>query len=135
MNPNEFFALLNDLLSTLAKDGRTVLVNFRPGFVKGPTNGTVYVTFINLPSDRVKQRRGGGAEAENNRMLFSVNGFNSDPDLPVVKVQVEQSVNGIARGSVPRLRKKTAFPDKIAAYLAAYINEVAESHGPDFTHE
>ena len=135
MNPNEFITLLNDLLSSLAKDGRTVLVNFRPGLVEGPTNGTVYVTFINLPSDRVKQRRGGGAEAENNRMSFSVGGFNSDHEVPVVKVKVEQLVNGIARGSIPRLRKKTATPDKIAAYLAAYINEVAEGHEPNFTHE
>lgn len=133
MNAEEFIAQLEAALAHVRAE-RTVLAKFEPGFVSGPTNGTVFVTFINLPFARFKERRGGGAEAENNRVLFSVDGFSSDPGVPVAKVTVETRVNNVVSRD-RRLRKKTAAPAKIAEHMAKYIGEVASSTSPNFTHE
>lgn len=133
MNANEFIEFLRDELSLLAKDGRSTFAEFNKGFVAGPSNGTVYVNFVNLPLDRFHQRRGGGAESENNRQLFSVKGFSSNPFVPVAKVTVEHMVNNIL--GTPRLRKKTASPDRAAAYLAGYISQVAAQNEPNLTHD
>lgn len=132
VTPEEFIASLMSELTVLAMDERTVLARFSPGFVKGPRNGTVFVSFYNLPHARVQERRGGGAEAENNRMLFSVQGFSSDPELDAANLTATQQVNAFAP---TRLRKKSGPAGKIASYLAKYINEAALAHPPNFTHE
>ncbi len=134
MNSLDFIGLLNDQLSVLAKDERTVLVAHLPGLVHGPRNGSVSVNLINLPYARWKERRGGGAESQNNRMLFMVNGFGSDPQEKAEKVSVEQLVSSIM-GCSDRLRKKTATPEKIASYLATFINQVVANFDPRFTHD
>jgi hypothetical protein len=141
MNMYEFFADLKSKLSTLIVNNRYVLADSAGSLgYEGRGRGSASVTFINLPYARVKERRGGGAESENNRQLFFVNGFNSGPFVSegVEKVQIEQLVNNIG---VPggqwseKLRKKTGSPDKIATYLANYLNEIASAHPPQFTHE
>ena len=131
MNAEEFIAHLEEILAHVRSE-RTVLARFEPAFLVG--HGSVFVTFINLPYARFKERRGGGAESENNRVLFSVQGFDSNPGTPVAKVTVETRVNNVVSRD-QRLRKKTAAPAKIAEYLAKYIGEVASSTSPNFTHE
>jgi hypothetical protein len=136
MTPAELIAHLESNLSSLAKDDRTVIARYEPGLVRGARTSSVFVYFYNLPFARHRERRGGGAESENNRQLFSISGFHSDPDVSVDKVQVEQLVNNIGSfGSCPRLRKKTGRPENIAPYLASYINEVALTNEPRLTHE
>ena len=34
----------------------------------------------------------------------------------------------------PKMRGKSGSPDKIAAYVADYINQIAEQFEPNFTH-
>ena len=131
----QFFKILNSSLSPLVDSGSTVIARFKSsaGFTSRPNSSHVTVNFINLPLERHEQRRGGGAESENNRMLFSIWGFDGDPAVAVDKVKIEQLVNSI-RGS-KSLRAKTASPDKVAAYLAKYINEIAKTVPPSLTHK
>ena len=133
---NEFLQQLRLNLSPLVHE-RALLADYSRGFSPGPGRGSVAINFINLPLNRHQQRRGGGAESENNRQLFMVWGFDADPDSPVEKIKVEQSTNGIGSSSewAPKMRSKTASPDKIAAYLANYINEIASQFPPKLTHE
>lgn len=144
MNAAEFMQLLIDGLSPLVHSERFVDVRHEPGFTG--SNGMVFVTFYNLSEKRVREKRGGGAEAMNNRQLFKVGGFSKDPEVKVSKVQVEQLSNGIytERASVnfdagiarsKNMRKKTGEPRKVAAYIADYINGIAETIPPNFTHE
>jgi hypothetical protein len=132
---NEFLEILDSTLSPLVDGERTVIANFKSSrdFTVLPGRSSMAVNFINLSQDRHRERRGGGAESENNRMLFWISGFNEDPSDPVDKIKIEQSVNSI-RGT-RNLRAKTASPDKIAIYLAKYINEIAESVPPNLTHD
>ena len=131
----EFLDILNSNLSPLVDRKRTVIATFKSskGFTILPDRSNIAVNFINLPQERHKERRGGGAESENNRMLFWISGFNENPSDPVDRIKIEQSVNSI-RGS-RNMRAKTASPDKIALYLARYINETAGSVPPNLTHE
>jgi hypothetical protein len=139
---DDFISNLSSLLSPLVKDDRTVMIDqhLSSGGIEGKKTAHVTVTFINLPYGRVKERRGGGAEAENNRIFF-VRGFNGAPHQysAVEKVQVEQLVNnvgkGIGRSGHPNLKKKTSAPYKIASYLAIYMNQAAADNQPNFTHE
>ncbi len=93
----------------------------------------VYVNFINLPSGI--GGAGGGAEAENNRMSFWINGFDKKDraaPAPTGKVKVE-----LANSALPRsymLRAKSGSPDAIATYLADFLNKVAAEVPPKFTH-
>lgn len=137
MNADDFIQALRDSLSPLVRAERTVLVEFDAGYLPGRAKGHVAVNFVNLPVPRFRQRRGGGAEAENNRQLFFVRGFHDLASLPANRLTVEQLTNEIGRpGSwAPKMRKKTADPAKIAAYLGAYINEVAAEHDPNLSHE
>jgi hypothetical protein len=125
----DFMLLLQEELSDVSRE-RTVGARF--------TSGSVYVSFYNLPESRVKERRGGGAEAENNRQLFFVSGFGSNQNDTVESVRVEQAVNGICdenRTFASKLRSKSGSPAKIAKYLADYINDVAENFQPIYTHD
>lgn len=141
LTADQFMHLLGEKLSPLVRDERTTIVDYHTSMspVVGRKSAYVSVTFINLPTSRVKERRGGGAESENNRMLFFVEGFNGPPftSESVGKVTVEQLVNNVVpRGDASsKLRKKTSSPDKVASYLAGYINQVASDHPPNYTHE
>ena len=68
----EFLDILNSNLSPLVDRERTVIATFKSskGFTPLPGHSSIAVNFINLPQERHKERRGGGAESENNRMLF-----------------------------------------------------------------
>ena len=94
----EFLSILNSSLSPLVDRERTVTASFRSskGFTNRPGHSSIAINFINLPPNRVKERRGGGAEAENNRMMFYVTGFDEGQDDPVEKVKVVLSVNSIS---------------------------------------
>jgi hypothetical protein len=141
LSADDFILCLNELLSLLVHDDRTVRAAFDKGLAPGPGRGVVRVVFVNLPEKRVQEERGGGAESHNNMSQFFVNGFGTSSSDPVSKVQVEMLVNGIHSGfpsrenRAPNLRKKSGPPEKVAAYLAAYINDVAASFAPQFTHE
>jgi hypothetical protein len=116
---NEFTQALEMALSPLVKNERTLRIN------KGHI--CFAINFINLPPSRCQENRGGGAESENNRQLFFVD------DRPNGKVKITQSINALP--TTNNMRAKTAEPVKIALYLAKYLNEVAESTQPNFTHE
>jgi hypothetical protein len=87
----------------------------------------VWINFYNLPKEMVVGVMSSGALAENNRMSFSVSGFDKyDPNVnsaTVGKVKFEMRINSYGREY--NLRGKTATPEKIAEYLAAYINNIA----------
>ena len=136
MNADEFIDLLKSLLTPLVKS-RTVLTSYFAGFNPGPSRESITVNFINLPLERFKQRRGGGAESENNRQLFWLMGFGKTAEASVDKVKIEQSINGIGfMGTwASSMRGKTATPKKVAAYLAKYINETAAKFEPYLSHE
>jgi len=93
----------------------------------------VHVNFINLPTGI--GGAGGGAEAENNRMSFLIEGFHgADPHAPPPrgKVKIEHRVSALPREY--KLRGKTGTPQQIARYLADFLNRVAREVPPDFTH-
>lgn len=96
-----------------------------------PPTGQLYVNFINLPRSYSGV---GGAETENNRMMFVVDGFGRGQNLPPPsgKVRVEQMVSMLPREY--RLRAKTGTPSTIASYLAAFINRVGSEVPPKYTH-
>jgi hypothetical protein len=128
MNAIEFI----DLLSSLSPADRQTRVRFQPSLGAARGGGSVYVNFVNLPPGR-----GDGAEAENNRASFWVEGFNYDPSVPVAKVKVDQNNNVFHRAwlgapAVP-FRAKSGSPESIARYLAAYIDRVVRAIPPRFT--
>lgn len=98
---------------------------------------TLFINYINLPAD--VGSAGGGAEAENNRMMFSVSWgprrqgpYASDKPIPEGQVRIEQSVSALPREY--RLRAKTGRVVNIAIYLANFLNKVASEVPPKFTH-
>jgi hypothetical protein len=136
LSPRDFIDCITKALSEKANQNRTLLANYSAGFSPGPGRGIVTINFINLPPSRHQQRRGGGAESENNRQLFMIWGFNENIDSPVSKIKIEQSINGIysADNQAPKMRAKTGDPAKIAIY-AEYINRIlVEEFVPKFTH-
>jgi hypothetical protein len=139
LNAHDFTTLLREKLSPLVDNERTVYAGFvsAKGFTTRPNQSSIHVKFYNLPEARLKERRGGGAEAENNRVLLHVHGFCDDMNAPVAKVKVELLVNNIGSRDnyAPALRAKTASPDRVAEYIADYINEIAQKYEPNFTHD
>lgn len=133
----EFIIHFMSELSPLVIEKRWVRADFSNRFSDRPKSASVSVNFFNLPEDRVKQRRGGGAEGENNRQLFMVWGFEPDASVPVAKVKLDQSINSVGYPGnwAPKMRAKSGSPEKVAAYLAQYINDVAASFEPNYTHE
>jgi hypothetical protein len=77
MNAHDFTAALDRNLSPLVHNERTLIARFSSsrGFTSRPFQSSVYINFINLPEERHRQKRGGGAESENNRMMFAIHGF------------------------------------------------------------
>lgn len=127
MSPSEFIELFESLLDV--EDRQVRCRN---------DADMVFVNFFNLPSG--VGGAGGGAEGENNRMMFVVSGFDgflysgSSYAKPPAngKLRVELSVSAFPRAM--NLRAKTAAPEKIAEYLAAHINRIAATVPPRFTH-
>ena len=132
-----FLEELNSCLSSTVQNDRTIIAKFDPPWSGTKSGGIIFVNYFNLPEARHRQRRGGGAESENNRMLFSISGWGKTEDVPVEKVSVEQTVGSIVPWEHPlrSMRKKTGSPDKVAVYLANYINQIAEMFPPNLTHE
>ena len=128
MSATDFIQCVRNHLST----DRHILLRYDAGFCPAAGRGVVTVNFYNLPESRVQERRGNGAEVENNRQLFMIWGFNETADSPVAKVKIEQDINGIGSNGAwaPNLRAKTASPEKVAIYLAQYINKVAADFAP-----
>ncbi len=101
---------------------------------KSPAEGRdLYLNFYNLPPKVLGHGAGGGAEAENNRMMFVIR--------PVVggtgygdskKVKIEMTVSALPREY--RLRAKTGKPDDIASYLALFLRNVVQFVPPNYTH-
>lgn len=94
---------------------------------------TVYVHFYNLPKG--VGGAGGGAEAENNRMMFSVDGFGKETPHsppPTGKVKIEMRVSALPREY--RLRGKTGTPAQVAKYLADFLNKIVREVKPNYTH-
>lgn len=89
----------------------------------GPT--LLFINYYNLPESVAALKAGGGAEAENNRLMLMV-------EQKGDKLKVELSVP-FAGGGRP-LRAKTGTPDQIARYVAAYINAIHAEVPPNFTH-
>ncbi len=87
---------------------------------------TIFVNFYNLPSAIVEKKLGGGAEAENNRMCFSVK-----PGADG-KVKIEMLVSALPRQY--RLRARTASQYLIAKYLADFLRTVTRETFPNYTH-
>jgi len=118
---------IEDLTKKLDLKGRQVKFRTTPENAPGSRRGgMVFVNFYNLPTG--VGSAGGGAEAENNRMLFVVEGFG----LPTGKVKVEMSTSALPREH--KLRAKTDSPERVAQYLAAFINKVVKEVPPHFTH-
>ena len=134
MSATDFIQCVNSHLSTAVTADKTVFMRYDAGFSPAAGRGVVIVNFYNLPQARVKERRvGGGAEMENNRQLFMVWGFNETADSQAAKVKIEQDINAIHSGYPQRcltLRGNTASPEKVAQYLATYINKVAADFAP-----
>lgn len=100
---------------------------------KGKQFTMVHVQFINLPTG--VGGAGGGAEAMNNRMTFSIEGFggetpNSPP--PTGKVKIEHRTSFLPRAN--NLRGKTGTPAQVAKYLADFLNKIVKEVEPKFTH-
>ena len=135
MNATDFTRALESELSPLVRDQRIVAARFKSsrGFTSLRHQSLMFVNFYNLPEARHREKRGGGAESENNRMMFMVSRFDEDESAPVEKLRVELS-NSIF-GRAYKLRAKTASPEKVASYLASFINKVAAENEPSYTHE
>jgi len=126
------------LQSKINAEGRVVRID---GKVRG--TGQIYVNFYNIPAGEAKANRGGGAEAENNRQMFVIGGFDrKDDNALAAKVKVELSVNSLSVSGMSyaeakaktTLRAKTGSPAKIAEYLAAHINRMVKEIEPRLTH-
>lgn len=109
----------------LSPEAKTRRITYTSGALL-PSSRTCFINFTNLPFGI--GRAGGGAEAENNRMMLRV----VDVQATDGKVRVEESVSVFPRES--RMRAKTAPAEKIAAYIAAHINKLVEKYPPNYTH-
>lgn len=91
----------------------------------GDNHGSSYINFYNVPKGKAQ-----GAVGENNRIAFSVEGFDkSDPDAPAPgKVKIEQRVNAIGREW--KLRAKSGTPQAILAYLESFLKKVVSEAAP-----
>lgn len=118
--------------SHLNLDGRQVTFD-NVSRLGGSRYDTVFVNFINLPKG--VGGAGGRAEAENNRMLFSIEGFGKETPHsppPTGKVKIELRVSALPREY--KLRGKTGTPAQVAKYLADFLNKVVKEVEPKFTH-
>lgn len=84
-----------------------------------------FINFYNLPREKAR-----GALGENNRMLFSIEGFDKkDPNVPAPgKVKITQRINALDRKW--NLRAKTATPQAILDYLETFLKKVVAEVEP-----
>jgi len=135
MSASKFVDELNDHQSPLVARNCTIKCRFASSrYTTAPNRSMLFVNFYNLPIPRSEQNRGGGAEAENNRMSFIISGFGEDIEDRVETVRVENRINVFSLKGIKALRAKSGDPYKIAVYLADYINDVAAKIAPNFTH-
>jgi hypothetical protein len=88
-------------------------------------HNSLFINFINLPAGA------GRAEAENNRQMFHVEGFDAkDPEAasPTGKVKIEMLMNALP--STYKLRTKTGTPEQICEYLVDFIEKVGKEVAP-----
>lgn len=100
------------------------------------SHSQVFIDFINLPIERVREKRGGGAEGSNNRMLLVVDGFARDlgePPPGKVKLDTRISLYG-APPALSKLRGKSGTPEAIAKYVSDFISKVAAEVPGKYTH-
>lgn len=96
----------------------------------------IFLNFINLPPGVGGE--GGGAEAQNNRMMFVVRmpqgrgAYAEDVAVPAGSVRVELKVSALPREY--RLRTKTAPIEKAGVYVADFLNTVVAEVPAKFTH-
>jgi hypothetical protein len=121
--PQAFVKLVQELAEHKLRDRH---LKFRTYEARGSDRGSVYVNFFNLPKS-VSGAEGGGAEAENNRMMFSVY-FSPDG----ASGKIEMTVSALPREY--RLRAKTAPLPQLARYLVDFLTKVAADVPPNFTH-
>lgn len=89
----------------------------------------LFINFINLPQGL--GNAGGGAEAENNRWMCSVNGFDKDggpPPSGKVKMEIHISYG------FPKMRGKTGTPQQVAKAIAAQLTKIVKEVEPNYTH-
>lgn len=123
---------LGEYLDGAVVHGRQIRISNRHAPNRRRTDA-VHINFVNLPPSVVGG--GGGAEAENNRMSFWVEGFDREDEHappPTGKVKVEMATSALPRDY--KLRAKTGTPERIAQYLADFLNKVAREVPPKFTH-
>lgn len=101
-------------------------VNFTTRSSLGPTD-TVFINYYNLPEG--VGGAGGGAEAQNNRLLLSVR-------VGPSKAKVETTVSTLQTPSRDRVtvRGRTGTPEAIAKYVAQSLNKISREVQPRFTH-
>lgn len=116
VSAQDFKGMLEKLLKP---NGRIVNVNTPKAL---HTEQMAFVELINLPVGK----DGNGAEAVNNRMLFSVSDF-SQP-----KVTVTQLTSNLPREW--KLRAKTGTPEQVAKHIATFVNKVVQEVEPRWTH-
>ncbi len=130
MEPIDMFEEL--FKKAVKMEGRFLEVTVGTAFGQGPRTATV--RFINLPEARVKQQRGGGAEAMNNIVVFSV-----FPTQAAGKLRVTRGADSLhiswKKPVTTKLRGKSGTPEVIAKYLAEHVNELVAKIPPSFTHE
>ena len=101
------------------------------------SHSQVFVDFVNLPVERVREKRGGGAEASNNRFLAVVDGFarqlGEPPPAGKVKAKTRISLYG-APPALSKFRAKTGTPEAVAKYVAAHISKMTAEVPSQFTH-
>ena len=136
-NAHEFLQELRREFGRATLADKPAFVSFSAGLAPGPGRGYIKVNFYNLPEYIFQKRRGGGAEAENNRMTFMITGFGETEHAMTDKLTIEQLVNNIGGQTVraPKMRKKTDEPIKISYYLSNYLHKVATEFRPNLTHE
>lgn len=86
---------------------------------------SIFINFFNLPTGH-DGYGGGGAEVENNRMMFLIEVAKDG------KLKIQETVSALPR--THRLRTKTASPEKLVAYLGDFLRKVIAEVPPNFTH-
>jgi hypothetical protein len=88
---------------------------------------TIFINFYNVPGGEGKA--GGGAEAENNRVMIAVSGFDKkDLDKQVARITVDLRISFFpkARG----FRGRTTRPEVGAEFIISFLEGVANEFEP-----
>ncbi len=108
-------AFAEEVLRRLSAEARSRVVRFAEG-----GSGTLFINYFNVPPSVLD-----GADRENNRLMITVEGFGRGDKLRAeLRIRFTPSTFGDAKY---KLRTKSASAEKIAQYVADYINLCAES--------